>query len=159
MTQLTFIVVGTQKEDYFRTATAEYIKRLGAFCRAETVELREERIADENDPRAVAAALEAEGQKILARLAPDTSLFALCVEGEEMDSPTLAKRIGEKIDRGGRIAVAIGSSHGLSPAVKARADVRLSLSRLTFPHQMARLIAAEAFYRGFCILAGKNYHK
>ena len=76
-----------------------------------------------------------------------------------MDSPALAAAIGNAVDRSGKLCLVIGSSHGLSPAVKARADLRLSLSPLTFPHQLARVLVMETLYRSFSILAGKKYHK
>ncbi|MBP5210148.1 MAG: 23S rRNA (pseudouridine(1915)-N(3))-methyltransferase RlmH [Clostridia bacterium] len=159
MTQLTLLAVGGLKEPFWQEALAEYVKRLSAYARVEVTELREERIRDESDPTGIERALEEEGKRILARVPADAVLFALCVEGKEVDSPGLARLLAQAQDKCGKLVFAVGSSHGLSPAVKERADVRLSLSRLTFPHQMARVILAEAVYRGFCIRAGKPYHK
>ncbi len=159
MVHLTVISVGSLKEGYLRDALAEYKKRLSAFAVCEDIELREERIRDEEDATAVRAALEAEGERILARIPEGAYTVALCVEGKEMDSPALAEALGRAADRTGKICLLIGSSHGLSPTVKARADLRLSIGRLTFPHQLVRVLLHEILYRSFSILAGKKYHK
>lgn len=159
MTQLTIISVGTLKEEYLVRAVAEYEKRLSAFCRVENVNLKEEKIADEEDASAVRAALRAEGERILAKIPAGALVVALCVEGEMLSSEELAALVGRAVDRGGKICFVIGSSHGLDDAVKKRADVRLSFSRLTFPHQLMRVILLEAAYRSFSILAGRAYHK
>ena len=159
MTQLTVISVGTLKEDYLRAAVAEYEKRLSAFCRVESVTIKEEKIADESDRTAVAAALRAEGERILARVPQGAYTVALCIEGEMPDSIGLAQRIGRAVDAGGKLCFIIGSSHGLDEAVKRAARERLSFSRMTFPHQLMRVILLEAVYRSFRILSGGNYHK
>lgn len=159
MVHLTVISVGTLKEAYLRDAVAEYKKRLAAFARCEEIELREERIPDEEDATAVRAALDAEGERILARIPEGAYTVALCVEGREMSSEELARALGAAADRTGKLCLLIGSSHGLSPAVKARADLRLSIGRLTYPHQLVRVLLHEILYRSFSILAGKRYHK
>ena len=159
MVHLTVISVGTLKEAYLRDAVAEYKKRLAAFARCEEIELREERIPDEEDATAVRAALDAEGERILARIPEGAYTVALCVEGREMSSEELARALGTAADRTGKLCLLIGSSHGLSPAVKARADLRLSIGRLTYPHQLVRVLLHEILYRSFSILAGKRYHK
>lgn len=159
MTRLTMISVGTLKEDYLARAVAEYEKRLSAYCRVENICLREERIANEEDATAVRAALEREGDAILSRIPEGAYTVALCVEGEMLTSEALAVRLSEGIDRTGRLCFIIGSSHGLSPRVKATAHLRLSVSRLTFPHQLLRALLPEMIYRSFTILHGKRYHK
>ncbi len=159
MTQLTIIATGTVKERYLRDAIAEYEKRLSSFCRVENLILREEPIKNEDNDREIAAALEREGEAILSRIPEGARVFALCIEGKEYDSHELARLVGDAVDCGGKLCFIIGSSHGLSPRVKARADVRLSFSRLTFPHQLVRVILLESVYRSFSILAGKRYHK
>lgn len=159
MTQLTLITVGTLKEDYLAAALAEYKKRLGAYCRVEEIELKEVRIANENDAGEIERALAEEGERILSKIPKGSYPIALCVEGKEYDSASLAALLGRAADMTGKITLIIGSSHGLSPAVKAAAKERLSVSRLTFPHQLMRVILAEALYRSFSILAGKKYHK
>ena len=159
MTQLLFLTVGTLKEDYLKSAYAEYRKRMGQFARVEEINIKEELIRNEDDPSEISGALEAEGKKLLAAIPKDFYKIALCVEGKELSSPELAKAIEAAQDTRGKIAFIIGSSYGLSPEVKAAADFRLSVSRLTFPHQLMRVILAETVYRAFTILAGKRYHK
>ena len=159
MQQLTIISVGSLKEDFLRGAAAEYEKRLSSFCRVENINLKEERIANEDNAAEVAAALQAEGERMLARIPQGAYTVALCVEGKEKDSVSLAAELSAALDRCGKLCFLIGSSHGLSPTVKDRADSRLSLSRLTFPHGLARVLLLEAAYRSFNIRAGKRYHK
>ena len=159
MVQISIISVGTLKESYLREAVAEYKKRLSQYARVEEIELKEELIRNEDDAAEVRAALESEGQKILARVPKDSYRIAMCVEGKEYDSPTLARFIGEAVDSKGRIAIIIGSSHGLSDGVKRECDARISLSKLTFPHQLMKAILMETLYRSFTILSGKKYHK
>ena len=159
MADVTFITVGTLKEGYLKEAIAEYKKRITQYARVEEVELKEERISDEDNSREVSAALEREADKILSAVPKGAEIVALCVEGKEMDSPALARYIGEAVNSCGKLAFIIGSSHGLSPRVKSAAALRLSFSRLTFPHQLMRVNLYEAVYRSFTILAGKKYHK
>ena len=159
MHRVTLITVGTLKEPYLSDAAAEYRKRLAAFCDLREVNLPEERIADEDDPRAVAASLAKEGEKILAALPQGTPLIALCVEGKQLSSEEFAEAIGRLGDVGGTLSFVIGSSHGLSPAVKERATLKLSYSKMTFPHQLMRVVFLESLYRAYSIRAGKRYHK
>ena len=159
MADVTFITVGTLKEGYLKEAIAEYKKRITQYARVEEVELKEERISDEDNSREVSAALEREADKILSAVPKGAEIVALCVEGKEMDSPALARYIGEAVNRCGKLAFIIGSSHGLSPRVKSAAAIRLSFSRLTFPHQLMRVILLEAVYRGMNIIKGTKYHK
>ena len=159
MLKVKLITVGTLKEEYLRAAVAEYEKRLSSFCRVENITLKEEKIANEQDETAIRAALRAEGEKILSRVPQGAYTIALCIEGEMPDSVSLAKKIGRAVDAGGKICFIIGSSHGLDDAVKRAARERISFSRLTFPHQLMRVILLEAVYRSFRILSGGNYHK
>lgn len=159
MTQITLITVGTLKEDYLHAAIAEYKKRLSAYARIEEINLKEERIANEEDTAEVARALRTEGERILAKIPKGSYPIALCVEGKSYDSPALAAMLGRAIDEVGRLTLIIGSSHGLSPEVKSAARERLSISPLTFPHQLMRVLLCEILYRSFTILAGKKYHK
>ena len=159
MTQLTVIATGGVKEKYLSDAITEYEKRLSSFCRVENVVLREEPIKNEDNDREIAAALEKEADAILSRIPEGAVVFALCIEGKEYASEALAKEIGDAVDRAGKLCFIIGSSHGLSPRVNARANVRLSFSKMTFPHQLVRVLLCESVYRSFTILAGKRYHK
>ena len=117
------------------------------------------RIANEDDKSEIARALAAEGDKIIAAMPKDAYKIALCVEGREYDSIALADLISRGGDKSGRISLVIGSSYGLDERVKAACDARLSVSKLTFPHQLMRVILYEALYRSFTIIAGKRYHK
>ena len=156
---VTVISVGTLKEKYLTDAVAEYKKRLSQYARVEEINIKEEPIADEDDRTQIARALNIEGERIIAALPKDAARIALCVEGKQYDSLGLASLIGRLCDESGKIALIIGSSHGLSDAVKTECRVKLSVSALTFPHQLMRVILCEALYRSFTILAGKKYHK
>lgn len=159
MANITLISVGTLKEGYLKEAVSEYKKRLSQYARVDEVNIKEERIANEDDQSEIARALDSEADKILAAIPKGAGKIALCVEGKQYDSVALARLIGKMNDESGKIALIIGSSHGLSDRVKKECDVRLSVSALTFPHQLMRVILFEALYRSFTILAGKKYHK
>ena len=159
MANITVITVGGLKESYLREAVSEYKKRLSQFAKVDEVEIKEERIRDEDDPTEINRALEAEADKILSSLPKESVKIALCVEGKEYDSVALASLMGRAIDERGRISMIIGSSHGLSERVKRECDIRLSFSKMTFPHQLMRVMLYEATYRSFTILHRKRYHK
>ncbi len=159
MANITIITVGTLKESYLCEAVAEYKKRLSLYARVDEINIKEERIRDEDDSLEITRALDAEGEKIIASIPKGARTIALCVEGRQYDSIELAEILGRMADESGRIALIIGSSHGLSPKVKSACELRLSVSKLTFPHQLMRALLMEALYRSFTILAGKKYHK
>ena len=156
---LDIITVGSIKEDYLRDGIEEYKKRISAFARVQIFEIKESRVANEDDASAITRALDEEAEKILSRLAPDAYKVALCVEGTQYDSPSLAAILERGSAKSGKLALIIGSSHGLSETVKRACDLRLSVSKLTFPHQLMRLSLMEILYRCFSITAGKKYHK
>ena len=153
------ITVGNLKESYLKEAVSEYKKRILQYARLEEIELREERIVNEDDRAEIARALDAEATRILSSIPKDAYKIALCVEGKQYSSEELARIVGDAEDRSGRLALIIGSSHGLSDRVKSAADLKLSFSKLTFPHQLMRVNLYEAVYRSFTILRGKRYHK
>ena len=159
MIQLTLVSVGTLKEAYLKDAVAEYKKRLSQYARVEEINIKEEAIKNEDDSAEIKRALDAEADKIIAAMPKDAYKIALCVEGKQFTSPELAKIISDASDATGKIALVIGSSHGLSEKVKSECKLRLSVSKLTFPHQLMRVILTEALYRSFTIIAGKKYHK
>ena len=159
MMSVTLLTVGKLKEGYLREAVGEYAKRLSAYARVEETELKEERIADESDATSVAEALSREGDALLSRMPRDAYRVALCVEGVQYDSVTLTEKLLGGADRTGKLCLVIGSSHGLDEKVKAACDLRLSFSKMTFPHQLMRVMVYEALYRCFTIRAGKLYHK
>ena len=160
MLNVTLLCVGKLKEAYWRDACAEYEKRLGAFCRIRLVEVAEERLPDHPSAAQITATIEAEGKRLLDQLPKDCAVIPLCIEGKEMDSPALASRMQKMAVEGiSHIAFAIGGSWGLSDAVKNRATLRLSMSPMTFPHQLARVMVLERIYRAFQITSGGKYHK
>lgn len=159
MLKVKLITVGTLKEDYLRAAAAEYEKRLGAFCRFEQVQLKEERVSDSPSQNEIRSVLERESVKIIEQIPSSAFCVALCVEGKQLSSEELAQRIEDISMDKSEICFVIGSSYGLSDAVKQRADMRLSVSKLTFPHQLMRVILLEAIYRAFNIQRGTKYHK
>lgn len=161
MQNVTLIALGKLNAAYYREAAAEYAKRLTAFCRLHVVELPEETVNEKNAaPALIARALEKEGRAILAAVPKGSVLVAMCVEGKQLSSEQLADYFAQKaIDGAGSITLVIGSSHGLSPEVKQAAQLRLSMSAMTFPHQLARVMCLEQLYRAFSIQAGTRYHK
>lgn len=152
MTGIRLICVGRLKERFYQDACAEYVKRLGAYCRLEICELPEE--AGRPD------GLRREGARVMESIVPGSFVVALCIEGESMSSEQLASRLSALQTRGvSRLNFIIGSSEGLDPGVKARADLRLSMSPMTFPHHLARVMVLEQLYRALSITAGGKYHK
>ena len=159
MLTLTLITVGNLKESYLRDAAAEYAKRLGAFCRFEEKQLKEQKLPENPAPSQIRAVLSSEGKQILAAMPPKSYKIALCVEGKQLSSEELASHLEEVSLDQSEICLVIGSSHGLAPEVKSACDLRLSVSKLTFPHQLMRVILLEAVYRAFNIIKGTRYHK
>ena len=155
MIDLTFITVGTLKESYLKDAVAEYKKRLSQYARVEEVNIKEETIHNEDDRSEIERALSIEGDKILSAIPKSSAVVALCIEGKQFSSEELSEKFREMKDGCGRIALIIGSSYGLCDSVKRRADLRLSISKLTFPHQLMRPLLMEIVYRSMTILQGK----
>ena len=153
------ITVGTLKEEYWRSASAEYQKRLLALCRFEEVQLKEEKLSDRPSEAEIRTALEKESERILAQIPPRAYVIAMCVEGKQLSSEELADKIASVSETHGEVCFIIGSSYGLSERVKSAAHLRLSVSKLTFPHQLMRVLLLEAIYRGFQINKGTQYHK
>ncbi len=159
MLSVTLITVGSLKETYLREACAEYEKRLGAFCRLEIIQLKEERISDHPSQTEISTCLEAEGKRILAAIPPRSYRISLCVEGKQVSSEELSEMLDQIGTSHGAVTLIIGSSYGLSREVKDATQFRLSVSKLTFPHQLMRLILLETVYRSLSILYGSKYHK
>ena len=159
MIQLTLVSVGTLKEDYLKEAFSEYKKRISQYAKLEEVNIKEESIKNEDSASEINKALDAEADKIISAMPKDSYKIALCVEGKQYTSEELSKIIENASDASGKISLVIGSSHGLSERVKKECNLRLSISKMTFPHQLMRVILAEALYRSFTIIAGKKYHK
>ena len=161
MQNIDLICVGKLNAAYFAAGVAEYQKRLSAFYNFRIIELPEAAIADKNASEAsIQKALQKEGEAILAARHKGAFLAALCVEGKSVSSEELADLISRQALSGaGDMAFVIGSSHGLSPQVKAAASAKISLGRITLPHQLARLVLTEQLYRAATINAGMKYHK
>lgn len=160
MLSVKLICVGRMREKFYIEAFAEYAKRLSAYCKFECVELAEQRLSDSPSAKEISAALEKEGAEILKNVPDGAYLTAMCVEGRQMPSEAVAKLIAEREGSGKpRLCFVIGGSFGMHESVKKRADLRLSMSEMTFPHHLARVMLAEQIYRGFKINEGSRYHK
>ena len=161
MLKINIICIGKIKEKYFTDAVAEYAKRLTAFCRFSVIELNEERIRSNTPNEAqIAEVIEAEGRRILQKIGASDYVAAMCIEGKLLSSEELSETL-DKAALSGKSTVdfIIGGSYGLSDEVKRRADLRLSMSKMTFPHQLARVILSEQIYRAFEISTNGKYHK
>ena len=160
MLKIKFITVGSLSEKFWVDACDEYKKRLSQSYKVSEVQLKEERLPKNPSDGEIAAALSAEGEKILAEIHPRSTLVALCIEGKQLSSPELASFMDREATNGSsEICFVIGSSYGLCDKVKNAANLRLSMSKLTFPHQLARVMLHEAVYRAGEILKGSRYHK
>ena len=154
------ICVGKLKEKFYLDASAEYIKRLGRYCRLELVELPEERLPEDPSPAQIEQALKKEADAIRGRIPPASSVIALCVEGQMRSSEELAQLLGTWSHNSAKhLVFVIGGSFGLHPSLKAEAWARLSMSPMTFPHHLARVMLLEQIYRAFQINSGGRYHK
>ena len=158
--KITCVVVGKIKEKYFTDAIKEYSKRLSRYCKLEILELADEKTPDGASEAEELAIREKEGERILKALKDDAYVIALAIEGKMLDSVELSKKI-ESLGISGtsHIAFVIGGSLGLAPAVMKRADYALSFSRMTFPHQLMRVVLLEQLYRSYRILKNEPYHK
>ena len=158
--KITVVAVGKIKERFFEDAIREYEKRLGRYCRLEIVQVADERTPDGAGDALERQIKEREGERILAQIKDGAYVIALAIEGKMLDSEELAQKLGQ-LGVGGvsQVVFVIGGSLGLSGAVLERADYRLSFSKMTFPHQMMRVILLEQVYRGFRILNHEPYHK
>lgn len=156
MPNIQIVCIGKLKERYWKEAQAEYQKRLGAFCRLQIIEKKEAALPKEPSPALVKQACDTESQRILD--AASGTLIALSPDGKKMDSDTFAALVDARSQSGG-ITFAIGGSYGHSPALKQRADITLSFSDLTMPHQLFRIVLLEQIYRAYMIISGRTYHK
>ena len=160
MLNIKIIATGSLKESYLREAAAEYKKRLGAWARVEEIELKEEKLPDNPSKSQIDTALEREAKAIFEKISTKSYVIAMCVEGKQLSSEELASKFEEIASMGkSEICFIIGSSFGLSDSIKQRADYKLSISKLTFPHQLLRVILFETTYRSLSIVNGTKYHK
>lgn len=160
MFNINIICVGKLKEKYWMQAVAEYEKRLKIFCKFKITEVDEEKISDNPNNSQIEATLEKEGKRILKSVGKGAEVIALCIEGKQVSSPQLAEIFNSVALKGkSEIDFIIGGSWGLSDEVKRVAEIKLSMSEMTFPHQLARVMLCEQIYRGFQISSGGKYHK
>ena len=159
MMKITLITLGKLKEKYLVEACKEYSKRLSAYCNLQILEVEPVRLGDNPSDSEIEKALDSEAEVILKKIPKGDAIVPLCVEGKGMTSPQLAKKMLEFCNVGKGITFIIGSSYGLSNRVKAAGDIRLSLSEMTFPHQLFRVMLLEQIYRAFKINEGSAYHK
>jgi 23S rRNA (pseudouridine1915-N3)-methyltransferase len=162
MHRVKIVAIGKVKEKWMAEAIGEYAKRLGRFCRFEVAEVSDERI-DASGGAAGSAGIERglrrEGDRALARLAADAYVAVADVAGETLGSEGFAERLRATLGQGQELTFVVGGSHGLHADVLARSDWRFSMSRMTFPHQLARLMLVEQIYRAFKIISNETYHK
>ena len=160
MQKVTVLCVGKLKEKFYLEAAAEYAKRLQRLCRLEVIELPESRLPDEPSPAEIRRALQTEAAAIREKLPKGGALIAMCIEGQEMSSVALSQKMQQLAARGAsQLTFLIGSSFGLDEDLKKKADLRLSMSPMTFPHHLARVMLLEQIYRAYQIEAGTKYHK
>lgn len=160
MLKIKIVAVGRLKEKYLREASAEYEKRLSAFCKLDIAELEPEKLPDAPNTAQINIALEKEADKIIKAIPQGSLVCPLCIEGKLISSTELAAKIDSAaISGNGNICFIIGGSYGMSDRIKQMADLKLSMSPMTFPHQLARVMLLEQIYRSFKILQGGTYHK
>lgn len=159
MLNVNIICVGSLKEKFFTDAVNEYKKRLSRYCKFNIIELTEEKITDQETQAQIEKTLSKEGEKILSKIGKSDYVVAMCIEGKNISSEELSKKIEEISLSCGIVDFVIGGSWGLSENVKKRADFKLSVSKMTFPHQLFRVMLSEQIYRAFTISANAKYHK
>ncbi len=160
MLSIQLICVGKLKEKFYLEASGEYLKRLTPYCKLTLVELPEEKLPPTPSQAQIQNALDKEAAAIRAKLAPNTSLIALCVEGRLRSSEELAELLSTWSHNSAKhLAFVIGGSYGLAESLKSEAWVKLSMSPMTFPHHLARVMVLEQIYRAFKINEGSAYHK
>lgn len=159
MLNVNIICVGSLKEKFFTDAVNEYKKRLSRYCKFNIIELSEEKINDQETQAQIEKTLEKEGEKILAKIGKGDYCIAMCIEGKNLSSEELSKKLEEVSLTHGTVDFIIGGSWGLSDEVKKRADFKLSVSKMTFPHQLFRVMLSEQIYRAFTISTNAKYHK
>lgn len=158
--KITLVTVGKIKEKFYTAAIDEYAKRLSRYCKLEIIQVADEKTPDNAGEALEAQIKEKEGDRILAHIKDGTYVIALAIEGEMLDSVELSEKIAALgVSGTSQIVFVIGGSLGLSNRVLKRADYKLSFSRMTFPHQLMRVILLEQIYRSYRIMNGQAYHK
>ena len=160
MLNIKFICVGKQRERFYIDAFNEYARRLSAYCKFECAELNETKLGDKPSDKEIENALVRESADIEKAIPKDAYVIAMCVGAKQLKSEELAQKINSLALSGrGKICFIIGGSFGMAESVKQRADMRLGMSEMTFPHHLARVMLTEQIYRSFKIIEGSRYHK
>ena len=160
MQTVTIISVGKLKDAFFEMASDEYLKRLKAFAKVNVIEIKAGVLPENPSENEINSVLEKEGEEILKKIPQSAKVVSLCIEGKLYSSEDMARLLSDTALSGtSHIVFIIGGSYGLSDKVKNRSDVRLSMSKMTFPHRLARIMLLEQIYRGYKINAGESYHK
>ena len=160
MLTIRLICVGKMRERFYTDAFAEYAKRLGAYCRFSVAEIPEQRLPERPSAAEIRAALDREAVEIGKQIPEGAFVVALCIEGRELTSEELSSLLSKREASGhSRLCFVIGGSFGMSECIKNRAVFKLSMSKMTFPHHLARVMLAEQLYRGYKIIEGSRYHK
>lgn len=160
MLNITVICIGKLKEQYLRDASAEYVKRLSTLCKLNIIELNPEKLSDNPSEKHIENALLLEGKKIIEKIPKGSYVYTMCIEGKQKSSEQFSREIEDIALTGvSSIVFIIGGSFGLSDEVKAKSDNRFSMSKMTFPHQVARIMLLEQIYRSMQISLGTKYHK
>lgn len=161
MRTINIICVGSLKEKYLRDAAAEYEKRLSPYCKLKITEVSEYKLPEKPSSAEIARCIEAEGNAVLAKIPQNAAIAAMCIEGEMLSSEDFSKRLSALMsnEAASELCFVIGGSYGLYDEVKKKAVLRLSISRMTFTHQISRVLILEQIYRAFQISSGGKYHK
>lgn len=161
MQTVNIITVGKLKESYFRDACAEYVKRLGAFCKINVIELAESRLPDNPSESEISKALDSEGKEMLSLISGKSAYnIAMCIEGSQLSSVELSQKLDDvAVSGSSTVNFVIGSSFGICDEVKKKCHFRMSMSKMTFPHMLARVMLLEQVYRAYQISVGGKYHK
>lgn len=159
MPSVTVISVGKIKEKFIKDALAEYEKRLSRFVKFKSIEIPDRPIPENASPTEELSVLEKEGVDILSRINKGDYVISMCIEGKKLSSTDFAKKLSSAFMTTSSITFIVGGSLGLSEAVKSRSDFKLSMSDMTFPHNLAKLMLTEQIYRAFKINANESYHK
>jgi len=160
MQKITLISVGRLKEDFFKLAEKEYVKRLGGFCDLKIIEVNQQHLPSNPSMGQIESALSVEAEEILSKIPKGSEIVSLCIEGKLYSSEELSSLMEGNANTGsGNMTFIIGGSFGLSEKVKSKSKIRLSMSKMTFPHRLARVMLLEQIYRAYQIESGSRYHK
>ncbi|GGG97557.1 23S rRNA (pseudouridine(1915)-N(3))-methyltransferase RlmH [Staphylococcus pragensis] len=158
--KITILAVGKLKEKYWKQAIAEYEKRLGAYSKIEIIEVPDEKAPENMSEKEIEQVKEKEGQRLLAKIKPQATVITLEIQGKMLSSEGLAQELQQRMTQGqSDFVFVIGGSNGLHEDVLKRSNYALSFSKMTFPHQMMRVVLIEQVYRAFKIMRGEAYHK